>query len=234
MNWTLDETETLRRMRDEGKTTAETAKALGRTVDGVKNRIALLGLPTKERHNWTPEEDAKLREMWAGKATDSELEQAIGRTSAACWKRASRLKLESRMKGRPRVVPKNQFKGWWDESKCTELEKLWLEGKSAREIGLQLHTSRMAVIGKANRLGLSNKKADQARELRFPTYTPSTCQWIDGDPPAEYSYCGAEVKLGSSYCEEHHAVCYRKTDTEPKYGERPVTNWGPLQSGLVA
>ena len=141
------------------------------------------------------------------------------------------------MKGRPRVVPKNQFKGWWDESKCTELEKLWLAGKSAREIGLELHTSRMAVIGKANRMGLASKKADKDRELRFPTYTPSTCQWIDGDPPGEYSYCGAEVQAGSSYCPEHRAVCYQagsswteRQGKKDRYGKPPRHNWGPLQS----
>ena len=40
------------------------------------------------------------------------------------------------------------------------------------------------------------------------TRPPATCQWIEGEP-RERAFCGAPVKPGSSYCEEHHALCWR-------------------------
>ncbi len=45
----------------------------------------------------------------------------------------------------------------WTEEGVELLQKMWLEGRSAREIGERLSMTRNAVIGKANRLGLSHK-----------------------------------------------------------------------------
>lgn len=36
-----------------------------------------------------------------------------------------------------------------------------------------------------------------------------TCQWINGEP-RDRSFCASPSKPGSSYCEQHHAVCYVK------------------------
>ena len=42
----------------------------------------------------------------------------------------------------------------WSKEQIDILKKLWNRGESARIIALQLRTTRNAVIGKANRLGL--------------------------------------------------------------------------------
>jgi len=36
----------------------------------------------------------------------------------------------------------------------------------------------------------------------------SECKYIHGDPLGEWSYCGKPTKKRSSYCYEHHAICY--------------------------
>lgn len=49
-----------------------------------------------------------------------------------------------------------------------------------------------------------------------PTFTPRTCQWIKSEPSktelrqygADQFKCGAPCQSGSSYCPEHHAICY--------------------------
>ncbi len=41
------------------------------------------------------------------------------------------------------------------------------------------------------------------------------CRWIEGDPHAQHTYCGAETKQGSSYCAEHHARAYFSLPLKP-------------------
>lgn len=42
-----------------------------------------------------------------------------------------------------------------------------------------------------------------------------TCQWIEGEPSGR-AFCGDPTKPGSSYCEAHHARCYRKPTAAEK------------------
>jgi GcrA cell cycle regulator len=53
---------------------------------------------------------------------------------------------------------------FWTPERITELKTLWLDGKSAREISAEFGgaVSRNAVIGKLNRLGLSDKSRGDA------------------------------------------------------------------------
>ena len=54
------------------------------------------------------------------------------------------------------------MKNYWTKRKVEKLSKLWGQGVSAREIAEKLgDVSRNAVIGKANRLGLSKKLASK-------------------------------------------------------------------------
>lgn len=49
-----------------------------------------------------------------------------------------------------------------------------------------------------------------------------TCTWIEGEPiPAEGQshddlFCGAPCKPGSSYCPEHHAICFIPYKRQPR------------------
>ena len=46
--------------------------------------------------------------------------------------------------------------------------------------------------------------------------TPSphtTCQWLSGEPRAR-DFCGKPTLRDSSYCSEHHAICWIGRDPE--------------------
>tara|TARA_X000001316_G_C899741_1_gene18383 strand:+ start:107 stop:616 length:510 start_codon:yes stop_codon:yes gene_type:complete len=40
------------------------------------------------------------------------------------------------------------------------------------------------------------------------------CLYIDADPRIDPTNCGAEVKPGSSFCEQHHALCWKAAESE--------------------
>ena len=43
-----------------------------------------------------------------------------------------------------------------------------------------------------------------------PQWTPTTCQWLHGEPK-DRMFCAAVVQQGSSYCPEHYARCWVTT-----------------------
>ncbi len=44
-----------------------------------------------------------------------------------------------------------------------------------------------------------------------PDIRPKTCTWLEGEP-RDRLFCGAVLQPGSSYCPEHHARCFIKTN----------------------
>jgi GcrA cell cycle regulator len=65
------------------------------------------------------------------------------------------------------VTNKHTTKDPWTEELTRLVERLWMEGKSANQIGKQLGRSRNSVIGKVHRMGLNNVVRQR------PTLTPS-------------------------------------------------------------
>jgi GcrA cell cycle regulator len=64
-------------------------------------------------------------------------------------------------------MPNQYTNNPWTEKLTRLIERLWMEGKSANQIGKQIGRSRNSVIGKIHRLGLSNVVRQQ------PTLVPS-------------------------------------------------------------
>ena len=95
---------------------------------------------------------------------------------------------------------------------------------SAREIAEKLgNVSRNAVIGKANRLGLSKKLKEKEsvknKSLNVNSLIASMkgCKWPIGHPGDEdFYFCGKEVIPGKPYCGEHCLVAYRRKDNSQK------------------
>ena len=128
----------------------------------------------------------------------------------------------------------------WTEERVARLTELWTAGYSARNIAEQLGgVTRNAVIGKANRLGLSKptkssitrRRKREARETPPPeeivvgpeggvsilTLTTSTCRWPLGHPGEEtFRFCGARTKTGQPYCEAHCRMAYQAPSKEAK------------------
>ena len=117
------------------------------------------------------------------------------------------------------------MKNYWTKQKVDKLTKLWEQGVSAREIANKLgEVSRNAVIGKANRLGLSKKaenteKKIEALHIDVNSLVPnmSGCKWPIGHPgDKDFYFCGKEVIPGKPYCGEHCLVAYRRKDSHQK------------------
>ncbi len=115
------------------------------------------------------------------------------------------------------------MKNYWTEKRISKLSKLWEKGISAREIAEKLgDVSRNAVIGKANRLGLSKKEKSTKKivkideNLSLNTILPKMngCKWPIGHPgDDDFYFCGKKVIPGKPYCGEHCMIAYRKKDS---------------------
>jgi len=118
------------------------------------------------------------------------------------------------------------MKNYWTKAKVDKLSKLWGQGVSARDIAAKLgNVSRNAVIGKANRLGLSKKnipsanKVKKIKELEIASLVPnmSGCKWPIGHPgDSDFYFCGKEVIPTKPYCGEHCVIAYRRKDSTQK------------------
>ena len=117
------------------------------------------------------------------------------------------------------------MKNYWTKSKIDKLSTLWSKGIPAREIAEKLgDVSRNAVIGKANRLGLSKKLKEKkvikdSKEITVNGLIASMkgCKWPIGHPGDEdFYFCGKEVIPGKPYCGEHCLIAYRRKDSHQK------------------
>ena len=111
----------------------------------------------------------------------------------------------------------------WTDETVDVLKALWGDGRSAREIAGRLGMTRNAVIGKANRLGLSHKSRPQAaRKEPAPRVsehgqpmsplelTERMCRWPIGHPgDADFRFCGNQRVPSRPYCEQHCMMAYR-------------------------
>ena len=117
------------------------------------------------------------------------------------------------------------MKNYWTKQKVAKLTKLWEQGVSAREIASKLgEVSRNAVIGKANRLGLSKKIITVANKIEdipldIASLVPnmSGCKWPIGHPgDKDFYFCGKEIIPSKPYCGEHCLIAYRRKDNSQK------------------
>lgn len=110
------------------------------------------------------------------------------------------------------------IKGFWTEEKQQLLEKMWKEGAVARDIAEALGggITRNAVIGKANRMGLSQQPKEpqdvpcQAEEEAVTILSTKHCQWPFGDPnDNDFHFCGKPAEPDWPYCQDHCNEAYR-------------------------
>ena len=117
------------------------------------------------------------------------------------------------------------MKNYWTKNKVDKLSNMQAKGIPAREIADKLgNVSRNAVIGKANRLGLSKKLKEKlpnksSKEVNVNSLIASMkgCKWPIGHPGDEdFYFCGKETIPGKPYCAEHCLVAYRRKDNSQK------------------
>lgn len=107
---------------------------------------------------------------------------------------------------------------YWDDKRIYVLRDMWCKGYSARQIAQKLGgVTRNAVIGKANRLGLSQPASAAIHPLANATahaYS-HTCQWPEDNPDGEgFILCGNKAVSGKPYCRKHCEIAYRRVINE--------------------
>lgn len=117
----------------------------------------------------------------------------------------------------------------WTDERVEILTKMYAGGEhTTREIAIELgdESLRNAVIGKANKLGLSRptkssvtrnaRKAEREAVIKLDTRPRSTnwqepvgCRFIEKDPrDPDWEFCQREQDVGQSYCGFHHQLAY--------------------------
>ncbi len=109
----------------------------------------------------------------------------------------------------------------WTPERTHRLKTLWRDGISARDIAYKIggDLTRNAVIGKANRLGLSKSfgSGNKAKDAKKTTPSPPPpvlrkCQWPFGHPDEpDFHFCEKLTFQTRPYCREHCLEAYRRT-----------------------
>ena len=88
------------------------------------------------------------------------------------------------------------------------------ENQSEPAMPIVLHRvlppTRRAILKRAQGNAYQGSRVSSFGGLRLPEVLghARTCQFIAGDPRTDASMCGAGARVGSSYCAEHHGICY--------------------------
>jgi GcrA cell cycle regulator len=108
--------------------------------------------------------------------------------------------------------------------KLDTIAKLWLQGRSQREIGLALKMTRSAVAGEISRARLrGDQRFLKPRPPKPVTLPPpplpprvlidlrlNDCRWpVSHTPEDVHLFCGHPQKPGSPYCAKHWARAQR-------------------------
>ena len=134
----------------------------------------------------------------------------------------------------------------WTEEETRTLKKLWGTGISARQIAVEIGRTRGAIIGRANRMGLSKPKVKKPEPIVVVELAPPAkaagCQFPMGKYP--YHSCGEKTTPGAStsvYCKEHYKKCYRqrlegdkfKVEGKGRIYPRPLVGWGSHMTSVL-
>jgi GcrA cell cycle regulator len=111
---------------------------------------------------------------------------------------------------------------YWGEPEIERLRVLWAKGVSCADIGRQMGTTKNAVVGKARRLGLMQRRPSRVVKV-FPARLPAVagevgfaitelvngqCRYPVAETRSGHRFCGAGCEDGVSYCPEHKTICF--------------------------
>jgi hypothetical protein len=184
--WTREEDEELMRLRALGKTYAQCAEAIGRTLGGCESRWRTIHSPKSRPAPamWTPEEDALLAEFWHVLPV-AQISERLGRTVKGIYRRAHRLGLTSR---------EQSVKVPWTPDEDAVL-KAHLGTMTYAEIGLLLGRTDKSV--KARALSLQLRGGPKPR-LPKPSAGQRRCHDC-GRPTSDYRCSKCWAKLREKY-----------------------------------
>ena len=101
----------------------------------------------------------------------------------------------------------------WSKEQIDILRRLWSRGEPARIIALQLRTTRNAVIGKANRLGLP-KHPSRLEDSEEIIYEDNNIEELYQPKICSHSTCSMTAQPGREYCAFHCRLIIKEQKKE--------------------
>lgn len=206
--WTPDKIAYLRQWWKNGKSASEIAAHIGMSRNSVVGKAQRLGLgdtrPPRECKVWTPRRVAVLRRDWPTKSA-SQIGEALGLSRSSVTSKARKLGLKKRSPADPARKPANRRKS----------------------------AATMVLLSNAARRNAANEATQHTTGITpgFQAPVARRCQWLHGEP-TNRNFCGAPVRPGASYCEEHFARCYVAPEDRRAAKQRRTRKPGRLSSGM--
>ncbi|MEJ0017507.1 MAG: GcrA family cell cycle regulator [Acetobacteraceae bacterium] len=152
---------------------------------------------------WTEELEQRLRELWAEGLSTPEIGRRLGKSKNGVVGKAHRLDLPARpspiiRSGEPRPVRPRQVRA---AATLAVLRSLGSAAPKPAPVAVAAPAPARPVVA-------APQRAPTARTT--VPYSPfATCQWPtnNGRP---WRFCDSPTKAGSSWCPEHHAVCFTR------------------------
>ncbi|MBR1605044.1 MAG: GcrA cell cycle regulator [Alphaproteobacteria bacterium] len=195
MPWTDEMIEDLKKMWDEGLSTGEIGKRLGvskNSIVGKVHRLKLSGRPSpiKKKDTSTHEKATKPVIKHEEKSSKVVVSKPVSPARPATPK-APTPKVEKVVK--PSVTPTSLPSAAKPSIPNTRLQ----EKESESFLNVSIPT-----------VSAPRKPGDKVTVTDLDNHT---CRWPIGDPKDEnFHFCGANVRVGQTYCEEHAAIAYVK------------------------
>ena len=190
MPWTEEMVESLKKMWDEGLSTGEIGRRLGvskNSIVGKVHRLQLVARPSPiKKKDGTPVTKTKSPTKEKIKPEKKEVETPS-------------VKKEDKEEKKP-TTPKVEVK---------PAEKPQPENK---QIPIKTPTKEKNVDSFVNvSIPVSHTPKKPGDKVTVTDLDNHTCRWPIGDPKDEnFHFCGANVRIGQTYCEEHAAIAYVK------------------------
>ena len=155
---------------------------------------------------WTTDMIDNLKKLWKKGLTTNEIAKELGVSKNSIVGKVHRLNLTSR----PSPIKKKDDE--FDTAVVSTSEEPEVEKKPAKsakkaqkepEIIQQVDIQTIEITAP---VAPKNKRGIKLSEL-----DSHTCRWPIGDPKDDgFCFCGAKVRTGQTYCDEHAAIAYVK------------------------
>jgi len=190
MPWTEEMVESLKKMWDEGLSTGEIGRRLGvskNSIVGKVHRLQLVARPSPiKKKDGTP--------VVKTKSADKEKAKTKAKTTSKESEPAPAKKEEKKVEA-PKVESK--VTAPQPETKPIPVKTVTKEKDYDTFVNVSIPVSHAP-----------KKPGDKVTVTDLDNHT---CRWPIGDPKDEnFHFCGANVRIGQTYCEEHAAIAYVK------------------------
>lgn len=173
---------------------------------------------------WTDEMVEELKKLWKEGVTTGEIGKRLGVSKNSIVGKVHRLGLSGRpspikrkddnkevVEAKPttKLAPEKAPEKKAKETKAVKAEKKEIK----KEVVEEKYIVAAEEIEVYEEVIEVKTKTAQNGKIGVADLDNHTCRWPIGDPKDEnFHFCGCKVKLGQTYCDEHAAIAYVKTN----------------------